>query len=135
MSQDYLTCVVSEKRECKVSPCEKEVFIIGPGSHEYKGDIEKIKQIIKNFGFEPYFALLSEQEKGLDSFCDKICSKIRSDFFCIALLNDPISCKCDGPKPIKVVRASRPNVYYEYGLAVAFGKKVIPIIRADLELP
>ncbi len=131
MSQEHSICVISEKRECKASPTLKEVFIIGPGSHEFSDDILTIKEIVKNFGFEPYFALLSEQEKGLDTFCDKICSKIKSDFFCIALLNSPITCNCEE----RIMRACRPNVYYEYGLAVAFGKNVIPIIRKDLELP
>jgi hypothetical protein len=81
MSEVQLPCVISESRNCKVAPIDNLIFIIGSGSPEFSKEIDTIKEILKNFGFEGYFALLSEEEKGLDAFCDKICSKIELHFF------------------------------------------------------
>jgi hypothetical protein len=130
-------CIVSESRSCEVKQSDKTVFLIGPGSKEFSVDVEKIMETIRNFGLEPYFALLSDEEKGLDAFCDKICSKIRGSGFCIALLNSPILHECLGEKKEQSegIRAPRANVYYEMGIAVTFGKKVIPIIKKGFELP
>ena len=92
---------------------------------------------LNKFGLTGYFALLSEMEKGLDAFCDKICSKIKEAQFCIAMLNDPVdSRRLEGTEhPFKAVRVPSPNVYYEFGMAVALGKNVIPVVRKDFDLP
>lgn len=112
-------------------------FIIGSGSSEFKEDINAIMEILNEFGIKGYFALLGEEAKGLDAFCDKICSKIRDAQFCVALLNDPVVPKhVEGTvNQSKFVRAPSANVYYEFGMAVALGKNVIPAIRKGLELP
>jgi hypothetical protein len=113
------------------------VFIIGSGSREFSSDVKEVKEILKGFGLEGYFALLSDKEKGLDSFCDKICAKILNSVFCIAMLNDPVlhECPAESAEEKKLIRAPRANVYYEFGLAVALGKKVIPLVRKDMKPP
>lgn len=114
------------------------VFIIGSGSSEFEKDINVIRDVLKKFGYDGYFALLSEKEKGLDSFCDKICSKILGSQFCVVMLNDPIIQPEQYPDSAKkgvVLRGPRPNVYYEYGIAVAANKNIIPVMRRDMKLP
>jgi len=105
------------------------VFIIGSGSAEFKSDTTAILEILDGFGLAGYFALLNEKSKGLDAFCDKICSKIREALFCIVMLNDPSAPRC------AELRVPSANVYYEFGMAVAQGKNVIPVIRRGLKLP
>ena len=102
---------------------------IGSGSAEFKPEIEAIIDILNGFGFPHSFALLNEREKGLDVTCDKICSKIKEAQFCIVLLNDPLSKSFDN------VRVPSANVYYEFGLAVAQKKGVIPIFKRGFTLP
>ena len=84
-----------------------------------------------------YFDLLSKKEKGLDAFCDKICSKIRESRFCVAMLNDPVikSHNDQTRNTSEIIRAPRANVYYELGMAITLEKSVIPVIRKGFELP
>jgi len=137
MVEDELSCVISESRVCKADAPSDLVFIIGSGNAEFSEEIIKAKEILKTFGLEGYFALLSENEKGLDAFCDKICSKIRSCVFCVVLLNDPIVHECidDKTKEKRMIRAPSANVYYEFGIAAAFEKKLIPLFRGDMKPP
>jgi len=137
MSEVQLSCVISESRNCKVAAIDDLVFIIGSGSPEFSKEIDKTKEILRGLGFDGYFALLSEKEKGLDAFCDKICSKIRSCAFCVVLLNDPIAHECidKETKESLTIHAPSANVYYEFGIAVALEKKVIPLIRKDMKPP
>lgn len=111
-------------------------FIIGSGSRKFKEDIEAIKDVLEGFGLQGYFALLSEKQKGLDVFCDKICSKIQESRFCVAMLNDPIVELVDEETKTKH-RSKSPsaNVYYEFGMAVALKKPIIPVIRRGSKLP
>ena len=132
------SCFISDNRTCEPVCPDNLVFIIGSGSSEFDEDVKVILDVLKNFGFEGYFALLSEKEKGLDSFCDKICSKILGSQFCVVLLNDPIISiekYADSAKNGVVLRGARPNVYYEYGIAVAASKNIIPLMRRDMKLP
>ena len=130
-------CLISDTRVCKPNPPRDLVFIIGSGSSEFKEDLEVVKEVLKGFGFKGYFALLSEEEKGLDAFCDKICSKILDSLFCVVMLNDPISLEYidKASKEEKTFRAPRANVYYEFGMAIALRKRVIPIMRKHVKLP
>ena len=91
MPDNTANCIISESRNCKKQKVSDDVFIIGSGSAEFKPEIEAIIDILNGFGFPHSFALLNEREKGLDAFCDKICSKIKEAQFCIVLLNDPLS--------------------------------------------
>jgi hypothetical protein len=88
MSMIQYPCFISDSRTCQASTPEDIVFIIGSGSSEFKEDVDAIKKTLDGFGLAGYFALLSDEEKGLDAFCDKICSKIRVSQFCVVMLND-----------------------------------------------
>ena len=137
MSESELPCIISEARTCKAISQDNLVFIIGSGSSEFSEEVQTVKEVLKLFGLEGYFALLSEEEKGLDIFCDKICSKIQGSLFCIVMLNDPKALEYieEATKEKKTFRAPRANVYYELGLAVALKKKITPLIRKDMKLP
>lgn len=113
------------------------VFIIGSGSPEFKEDVDAIGGILNGFGLEGYFALLSEEEKGLDAFCDKICSKIIESQFCVVMLNDPVVDRNveEILDRFEKVRAPSANVYYEFGMAVALRKSIIPVVRSGFRLP
>lgn len=137
MTEQQSSCLISDIRTCHVTDQKNRVFIIGSGSSEFAEEINSVREVLNELGLNGYFALLSENEKGLDAFCDKICSKIRGSQFCVAMLNDPIiSKKIEGKKRSYAnVRVPNANVYYEFGMAVAFGKNVIPIVRKGYELP
>ena len=112
-------------------------FIIGSGSPQFKENIKAIKEVLSGFGLDGYFALLSEEQKGLDAFCDKICSKIQESRFCVVMLNDPVVELVDKSTKAKIgsFKAPSANVYYEFGMAVALKKPVIPVIRSGSKLP
>jgi predicted nucleotide-binding protein len=137
LSEREYACLISDMRTCHSLNSKNIVFVIGSGSSEFRQDIVTIMNCLNQFGLEGYFALLSEMEKGLDAFCDKICSKIKEAQFCIAMLNDPVDSRHaeEAEHPSKAFRLPSPNVYYEFGMAVALGKKVIPVIRKDFDLP
>lgn len=130
MATSQYACFISDSRVCQAPNLKNLVFIIGSGSSEFK-------EVLDGFNIVGYFALLSEEEKGLGAFCDKICSKIKTSHFCMVILNDPIVLrKTEGErKSVEKVRVPSANVYYKFGLAMGFEKPVIPIIRHDLELP
>ena len=129
LAENQKPCLISDIRPCPATNQTEQVFIIGSGSDEFKEDTNATIEVLEGFGFTGYFALLSDSSKGLDAFCDKICSKIQESLFCIVMLNDPTSAKCAD------LRVPSANVYYEFGMAVALGKHVIPIIRKGLRLP
>lgn len=63
---------------------------------------------------------------GENAFCVKICSKIITAQFCIALVNNDV---VDGNE------LPNANVNMEYGLMLGFNKYVIPFQRAEQRLP
>jgi len=126
-------CFISDSRTCQASTLEDIAFIIGSGSSEFEEDVKAIKETLDGFDLAGYFALLSDKEKGLDAFCDKICSKIKVSQFCVVMLNDR-SIQCGDEKSqakSDSIRVPSANVYYEFGIAVALGKPIIPIVRED----
>lgn len=137
MSETRSPCLISDKRACRASDQKNMVFIIGSGSPEFKEDIESIVKTLDGFGLKGYFALLSEEEKGLDAFCDKICSKIIESQFCVVMLNDPVQIRrIEGTADkYEKVRVPSANVYYEFGMAVTLGKNFIPVIKGGFKPP
>lgn len=63
---------------------------------------------------------------GKNAFCTKICSKIISSQFCIAILNDAIKSGISIPNA---------NIYMEYGLMLGFSKYIIPFQKENQSLP
>jgi|GEM_PF-3107539 len=127
-------CLISDKRVCKPDFKKDLVFIIGSGSPEFTDDLNVIIEVLDGKGLKGDFALLNDEEKGFDAFCNKICSQILNSQFCIVMLNDPIALEYidKATKEDRIFRAPRPNVYYEYGIAVARKKRIIPLIRGEM---
>lgn len=123
-------CLTSDLRRCEASLLKDLVFIIGSGSSEFEKEIEAVKEVLGNFGLKGYFALLSQEEKGFEAFCTKICSKIISSQFCVVMLHEPVefSYLDKETKGEKIHRSSRPNIYFEFGMATTFKKRIIPLI-------
>ncbi len=94
-------------------------FIASPSSEEVALELKIIAQKLREVKIEPYIAV-EQREFQKDIFCEKICSKIIESQFCIVLLNDVVD---EADK----IRKPNANVYYEYGLMTALGKKIIPI--------
>lgn len=94
-------------------------FVASPSSEDVALELEIIQQKLREANIEPYIAV-EQREFQKDIFCEKICSKIIESQFCIVFLNDVVD-KVDS------IRKPNANVYYEYGLMTAFGKKIIPI--------
>ncbi len=141
------------------------VFIAGSSHPEFNQDIEIIRTVLEQNSLRGYFATFEEGEIGQDAFCTKICSKIIQSRFCIVVLNnpeiivDPIPYIDPIIRPIfdkldlnlqqyqkmrDVLRTGRwgitlrnfnPNIYLEYGMMAAFGKRRIPIIQRGHKLP
>jgi hypothetical protein len=129
--------LISDIRTCEPNPQKDLVFIIGSGSEEFADELKAAKEVLAKFELKGDFALLNNEEKGLDAFCKKICSKILNSRFCIVMLNDPQVLdyidKETGEE--KKFRVPRPNVYYEFGIAVALRKRIIPIMRKGMPRP
>lgn len=146
MSIESPSCIISKSRKCKFLGKlidSKLVFIAGPSHDEFKQDIETIKSLLKKYNLDPYFATDEIHEIGYDAFCDKICSKIIQSRFCIVVLNNPLYAfdKEEFTPELKTrlsqleLRNFNANVYLEYGMMTAFGKKRIPIIQRGHRLP
>jgi len=126
-------CLVSDKSTCKIQSLEKGlVFIGGSSDVEFTVDVKTISDLLKREGYKPYFAT-NEESYNQNAFCTKICSRIMAAEFCIFLLNDPVHNLARNWE--SKVRMSSPNVYFEYGFATAFSKKIIPIQKNKQHLP
>jgi len=141
-------CIISNERHCKAhSVNENLVFVIGSASSDFEDDIHRIKEVMKEFNLNPYFATKEDREKGLDAFCDKICSKILQSRFCVVLANSPknklVTTSFPPEKQIKTkfpnfpayekILYPSPNVWYEIGLAIGNGKRILPLFRKTSE--
>jgi hypothetical protein len=97
-------------------------FIAAPADEEFALEIDILKTLLEEKGYEAYVALRNI-DPGKFAFCTKICSKIITSQFCIAILN--ASAHLDKPE----VKIPNPNVHMEYGLMLAFRKYVLPLQR------
>ena len=112
-------CLVRHQ-ECKrIFEGSRICFVASPNSEEVALELEIVQQKLREAHIEPYIAV-EQRAFQKDIFCEKICSKIIESQFCIVFLNDVID-------EVDRVRKPNANVYYEYGLMTAFGKKIIPI--------
>lgn len=117
--QTNLKCLVRHQDCKRIFEGSRICFIAIPSSDELALELEIIQQKLREANIEPYIAV-ENREFQKDIFCEKICSKIIESQFCIVVLNDVIDVN-------DTVRKPNANVYYEYGLMTAFGKKIIPI--------
>lgn len=88
-------------------------------------ELEVLKPLLEQRGIEPMEAG-GLRTPGENAFCAKICSKIITAQFCIALVNNDVV--DGGEKP-------NANVNMEYGLMLGFNKHVIPFQRREQSLP
>ncbi|RKX65584.1 MAG: hypothetical protein DRP42_04515 [Tenericutes bacterium] len=112
-------CLVRHQDCKRIFEGSRICFVASPNSEEVALELEIIQQKLREANIEPYIAV-EQREFQKDIFCEKICSKIIESQFCIVFLND-VADKVDH------IRKPNANVYYEYGLMTAFGKKIIPI--------
>jgi len=84
-----------------------------------------LKGLLEKRGIQPEEAA-GKPAPGQNAFCAKICSKIITSQFCIAIVNNA------GKDGIEVPNA---NVNMEYGLMLGFNKYVIPFQKASQKLP
>ena len=103
-------------------------FIARPADGEFQLEEDILTQILAERNYETYVAL-QHIDPGNLAFCTKICSRIITAQFCIALLNPSKHAK--HPE----VLISNPNVHLEYGMMLSFHKHVIPMQRSTAELP
>ena len=127
-----------QTRYCPVKniPCERfyelsafpnKVFI----SYDSKIDnvfLEKIKSIVKSKGLEPVD--FKEEKRTVQFYCESICKEIQDSLFIIADLSYWPDKEYDRAKSY-VKYATNPNVAMEIGLAYAFEKPVILLIKRD----
>ena len=97
-------------------------FIATPGDDEFALEIDVLKSLLEDKGYEAYVALRNI-DPGKFAFCTKICSKIITSQFCVVLLNP--SEHREHPS----IKIPNPNVHMEYGLMLAFRKYVLPFQR------
>ena len=97
-------------------------FIATPADEEFTLELEVLQRLLSDKGYESYIALQRLDPAKL-AFCTKICSKIITSQFCIALLNS------SSHKDHKEIQIPNPNVHLEYGLMLAFKKLVLPFQR------
>jgi hypothetical protein len=97
-------------------------FIACPGAESVALELDIIRSVLEHRTLEPYIAI-ENYDPAKDVFCEKICTKIIESKLCVVLLTDPLM-----PEGYT---SPNPNVYYEYGLMTAFGKRIIPLQRKD----
>ena len=110
-------CLVRHQDCKRIFEGSRICFVASPSSDEVALELEIIQQKLREANIEPYIAV-EQREFQKDIFCEKICSKIIESQFCIVFLND-VADKADS------IRKPNANVYYEYGLMTAFGKKIV----------
>jgi hypothetical protein len=121
-------CPFSSARLCKAleDPDPSLVFIAGSANSELKKHIDSVESAVRKAGMKPYFATNELVfSLGQDAPCEKICRQIRRCALVILLLTAP-----KHEEHLDVLLHS-PNVYYEFGLVKAFGKRTIPLLESD----
>lgn len=117
-------CIIGLPRCDFVFSSTRSCFI-GYGFNESSLEMDLLKKLLEERGILPLEAggYLAPAQS---AFCAKICSKIITSQFCIALLNN------DEKDDLEIPNA---NVNMEYGLMLGFNKYVIPFQKASQKLP
>lgn len=116
------TCVIGLPTCGYAFSSTRMAFIATPADEEFKLELDIIQNLLADKGYESFIAL-QRLDPGKLAFCTKICSKIITAQFCIALLNS------SQHRAHPEVQIPSPNVYLEYGLMMAFKKYVLPLQR------
>ena len=103
-------------------------FIAAPSDSDSQLEIDILKDVLRDRTYEAFVAVDNFEPAKL-VFCEKICSKIIQSHFCIALLNP------SKHRENLTISIPNPNVYFEYGLMLAFKKRVIPLQLSGPSLP
>jgi hypothetical protein len=98
---------------------------IAYGFDESSLEMDLLKKLLEERGIQPVEAGGS-LAPAQSAFCAKICSKIITSQFCIALINND---------NINGIETPNANVNMEYGLMLGFNKYVIPFQRESQKLP
>lgn len=117
-------CIVGLPRCDFVFSSTRSCFI-AYGFQESPLEMSIIRNLLEARGIEAVEAG-GKLAPGENAFCTKICSKIITSQFCIVLLNNEQDAGREIPNA---------NVNMEYGLMLAFNKRVIPFQRATQRLP
>lgn len=117
-------CIIGLPR-CDFVFSSTRTCFIAYGFDESSLEMDLLKKLLEERGIQPVEAggYLAPAQS---AFCAKICSKIITSQFCIALLNN------DEKSGTEIPNA---NVNMEYGLMLGFNKYVIPFQKASQELP
>jgi hypothetical protein len=106
----------------------RHCFVASPSDPECQLELDLIKKELDKSNYEAYIAV-ENFTGGKNIFCQKICSKIITAHFCIAILNESTH------KEDKHITIPNPNVHFEYGLMCALNKRVIPMMIEGKKLP
>jgi len=117
-------CVIGLPRCDFVFSSTRSCFI-AYGFEESTLEMTILRNILESRGIHPVEAGGSTAP-GQSAFCAKICSKIITSQFCIALVNNRKKNDIEIPSA---------NVNMEYGLMLGFNKYVIPFQRESQQLP
>ncbi|MEK6725924.1 MAG: TIR domain-containing protein [Deltaproteobacteria bacterium] len=117
-------CIIGLPRCDFVYSSTRSCFI-AYGFNESSLEMDLLKKLLEERGILPIEAggYLAPAQS---AFCAKICSKIITSQFCVALLNN------DEKNGTEIPNA---NVNMEYGLMLGFNKYVIPFQKASQQLP
>ena len=117
-------CIIGLPRCDFVYSSTRSCFI-AYGYNESSLEMDLLKKLLEERGILPIEAggYLAPAQS---AFCAKICSKIITSQFCVALLNN------DEKNGTEIPNA---NVNMEYGLMLGFNKYVIPFQKASQQLP
>ena len=117
-------CIIGLPR-CDFVFSSTRTCFIAYGFDESSLEMDLLKKLLEERGIQPIEAGGS-LAPAQSAFCAKICSKIITSQFCIALLNN------DEKDGIEIPNA---NVNMEYGIMLGFNKYVIPFQRDSQKLP
>lgn len=117
-------CIIGQPR-CDFVYSSTRTCFIAYGFNESSLEMDLMKKLLEERGILPIEAggYLAPAQ---NAFCAKICSKIITSQFCIALLNN------DKKNGNEIPNA---NVNMEYGLMLGFNKYVIPFQKESQKLP
>ena len=121
-------CIIGNPSCNHVFNSTRMCFIARPADGDFQLEEDVLRAILTGHNYEAYVAM-RESDPGRFAFCTKICSKIITSHFCIALLNP--SKHTSNPE----IMIPNPNVHLEYGMMMGFHKYIIPMQRSSAILP